>query len=64
MAAEVSGKVAQTLVNEGDFVNAGAVIVRLDAEDAALRLRQARDAEAQESARSRELWSLMLAMRS
>lgn len=47
VAAEVSGKVAQTLVNEGDFVSAGAVIVRLDAEDAALRLRQARDAEAQ-----------------
>ena len=50
VAAEVSGKVAQTLVNEGDFVSAGAVIVRLDAEDAALRLRQARDAEAQASA--------------
>lgn len=47
VAAEVSGKVARTLVNEGDFVSAGAVIVRLDAEDAALRLRQARDAEAQ-----------------
>lgn len=47
VAAEVSGKVAQTLINEGDFVSAGAVIVRLDAEDAALRLRQARDAEAQ-----------------
>lgn len=47
VAAEVSGKVARTLVNEGDFVSAGTVIVQLDAEDAALRLRQARDAEAQ-----------------
>lgn len=47
VAAEVSGKVAQTFVKEGDFVSAGAVLARLDQEDASLRLRQARDAENQ-----------------
>lgn len=47
VAAEVSGKVTQTLVREGDFVSTGAVLARLDQEDANLRLRQARDAENQ-----------------
>lgn len=47
VAAEVAGKVAQTPVKEGDFVAAGAVLARLDTEDAGLRLRQARDAENQ-----------------
>lgn len=50
VAAETSGKVAQTLVNDGDFVKAGDVIVRLDQADANLRLQQARSAESQAQA--------------
>lgn len=47
VASETSGKVAQTLVNEGDFVSAGDAIVRLDQQDANLRLQQARSNENQ-----------------
>lgn len=45
VAAETSGKVLQALVDEGDFVRTGDVIVRLDERDANLRLQQARAAE-------------------
>ncbi|MDQ3710850.1 MAG: efflux RND transporter periplasmic adaptor subunit [Acidobacteriota bacterium] len=47
VAAETSGKVAQTLVGEGDFVSTGDVLVRLDERDASLRLQQSRAAESQ-----------------
>ncbi len=47
VAAETSGKVAQTLVGEGDFVATGDVLVRLDERDASLRLQQSRAAESQ-----------------
>jgi RND family efflux transporter MFP subunit len=51
------GQIAETLVNVGDVVKAGQVLVRLDSRDAALRLAQARaslqQAEAQ-AAQSRE----------
>ena len=50
VAAETSGKVAQTLVKEGDFVKAGDVLVRLDERDANLRLEQSRAAENQSRA--------------
>lgn len=50
VAAETSGKVSQALVNEGAFVKAGDVIVRLDERDANLRLQQARAAESQSRA--------------
>ena len=42
VAAETSGKVAQTLVNEGDFVTTGDVLIRLDERDANLRFQQSR----------------------
>lgn len=42
VAGETSGKVAQTLVSEGEFVGAGDVLIRLDERDASLRLQQAR----------------------
>ena len=42
VAGETSGKVAQTLVKEGDFVNAGDALIRLDERDANLRLQQAK----------------------
>ena len=47
VAAETSGKVAQTLVNEGDFVTTGDVLIRLDERDANLRLQQSRASESQ-----------------
>ncbi len=50
VAAETSGKVSETLVNQGDFVSAGNVIVRLDQRDASLRLQQSRAAESQAKA--------------
>ncbi len=50
VAAETSGKVAQTLVGEGDFVSTGDVLIRLDERDASLRLQQTRAAESQSRA--------------
>ena len=50
VAAETSGKVAQTMVGEGDFVATGDVLVRLDERDAKLRLQQSRAAESQSRA--------------
>lgn len=47
VAAETSGKVAQTLVSEGSFVSTGDVLIRLDEKDASLRLQQSRAAESQ-----------------
>jgi membrane fusion protein, multidrug efflux system len=47
VAPATSGKVAQTLVKEGDFVKAGDVIARLDQKDANLRLQQAQASENQ-----------------
>ena len=47
VAAETSGKVAQTLVSEGSFVSTGDVLIRLDERDASLRLQQSRAAESQ-----------------
>lgn len=47
VAAETSGKVAQTLVSESSFVSTGDVLVRLDERDASLRLQQSRAAESQ-----------------
>ena len=50
VAAETSGKVAQTLVKAGDFVKTGDVLLRLDERDANLRLQQSRAAESQSRA--------------
>ncbi len=50
VAGETSGKVAQTMVSEGDFVKAGDVLIRLDERDASLRLQQSRAAESQSRA--------------
>ena len=61
VAPEVSGRVAQTPVDVGDFVAAGAVIARLSTADPALRLDQARAGRQQAEAalaQARERYNL------
>lgn len=54
VASEVAGRVASVLVSEGDFVQAGSVVVKLSEQDARLRLEQARALELQGKAQVRQ----------
>lgn len=54
VSAATPGIVASTHVETGDFVSAGAVLIRLDARESRLRIEQARAAQAQAEAAFRQ----------